>query len=502
MARSLFGRNNKQSKKAQTGKWTADLQALHLDLFCHLTYMAAISTSGISREGLFRYSSTVPLQSNHYFKKINVVAKAFNHDYAESCRIVGDSVQELDAKSLLLRLGGALSSGENVSNFLEKEAEVASEKYSSHYEGRLESLQKWTDAYVALIMTSAIVVVMTVVTLIIGNSSPIFILGFGTLTVLVTIAGVWLIYASAPRENITHNLAVRSKGMNTANFFFRFGLPLGGFLTTLALIAGLPLGACLIIAGIFCFPLGMAAVTDANRITKFESDIGGFLRSLGGVAQATNITINEALSRLDFRSMVSLKEAANLLYVRILSGIDARLCWDRLVAETGSELVVRSTRIFLDSIAIGGEAERVGREASAFALKISLLRVKRSTVAAGFLWLAIIMHLVLVSLVLFIFETMGQFSNLVSTIMPAGATVSGMPSFGIFSAGSGQMGLMEFMVLGVVMVLTVANPLAVYVAGGGHFYKLFYYLSMTLCLSGGALLIVPKVVTMMFQIMG
>ena len=500
MARSFFGRKDKKSQKALTGKWTADLQALHLDLFCHLTYMAAISTSGISREGLFRYSSTVPLQSNHYFKKINVVAKAFNHDYAESCRIVGDAVNEIDAKSLLLRLGGALSSGEDVSTFLEKEAEVASEKYSNHYEGRLESLQKWTDAYVALIMTSAIVVVMTVVTMIIGNGSPAFILGFGLLTVLVTIAGVWLINSSAPRENVTHNLAVRSKGMNTANFFFRFSLPVGGFLATAALVAGMPLGVSLIIAGIFCFPLGMAAIKDAGRISKFEGDIGGFLRSLGGVAQATNITINEALSRLDFRSMVSLKEAAHLLYVRILSGIDARLCWDRLVAETGSELVVRSTRIFLDSIAIGGEAERVGREASSFALKISLLRIKRATVASGFLWLTIIMHVVLVALVLFIFETMGQFEQLVGTIMPAGASVSGMPSFGIFST-SGQMGLMHFMVIGVVMVLTVANALAVYVAGGGHYYKIFFYLSMTLGISGTALLIVPKIVTLMFKIM-
>jgi flagellar protein FlaJ len=496
----LFGRKNAAAKK-KTGKWSPDVQALQLDLFCHLTYMAAISTSGIDRAGLFAHSARLPLQSSHYFKKINVVARAFNHDYSESCRIVGDTVEELDAKSFLLRLGGALSSGEDISNFLEKEAEVASEKYCDHYEGCLESMKKWTDAYVALIMTSAIVVVMTVVTLILGSGDPTFILGFGTLTVLITIAGVWLIYSSAPRENKTHSLPIRSKDMNIARFLFRYTLPIGALMILSALVLQLPLGAVLLIAGVFAIPIGFAAIKDDGKISKYEGDIGGFLRSLGGVAQATNITINEGLSRLDFRSMVSLKDAVNLLYTRIQAGINAQLCWNRLVAETGSELVVRSSRIFLDSIAIGGEAERVGREASTFALKIALLRSKRATVGAGFMWLATIMHVVLVGLVLFIFETMGQFGSLVQTILPEGGDSTVAPTFGIYNAGSTEMSMLQFMVIGIILVLTVANAVAVYAAAGGHYYKIFFYLGITLFISGILMLVVPEVVKMMFTMM-
>jgi flagellar protein FlaJ len=495
----LFGSKKTESRK--TGKWSPDLQALHLDLFCHLTYMAAISTSGIDRAGLFSHSAKLPLQSAHYFKKISVVAKAFNHDYSESCRIVGDATKELDAKALLLRLGGALSSGEDIANFLEKEAEVASEKYCDHYEGCLESMKKWTDAYVALIMTSAIVVVMTVVTLILGSGSAVYILGFGTLTVLVTIAGVWLIYTAAPREDKTHELPTRSRDMNLARFCFKYILPVGAILATSALVLKMPLGVGLMIAGVFSLPLGFAAIKDDAKISKYEMDIGGFLRSLGGVAQATNITINEGLSRLDFRSMVSLKDAATLLFTRIQAGINAQLCWTRMVAETGSELVVRSTRIFLDSIAIGGEAERVGRESSIFALKIALLRSKRSTIAAGFLWLAIIMHVVLIGLVLFIFETMGQFGTLVQTILPAGTEVSGMPTFGIYNGASSQMSLLQFMVMGIILVLTLANAVAIYAAAGGHYFKIFFYLGLTLLISGGSMLMVPKVVQMMFKMM-
>ena len=489
-------------KKQKSSKWSPDLQMLHYDFFCHLTYMAAISTSGISRSGLFTYSANVPLMSSHYFRKVNVVARAFNHDYAESCRIVGESTKEPDVKSLLLRLSGALASGEDIPSFLEKEAEVASEKYSDRFEGAIESLKKWTDAYVALIMTSAIVAVMTVITMLIGSGSAIYILGFGLLTVLVTLAGVWLIYSAAPRETKVTSLPIQSKEQNLARKLFRICVPLAMALGIGAFILKMPLGLSLLIAGACIFPFGLMAIINDTKIDKYENDIGGFLRALGGVTQATNITVNEALTRIDFRSMVSLKNNATLLYTRLYAGIEPALCWERFVAETGSELVTRSVRIFKDSISIGGEAERVGRDAGFFALKIALLRMKRGTVANGFTWLAGIMHIVLVILVLFIFQTITQFTGLVKGILPTDAAVPGAPSFGIFKPDSVQMGLLQFMVIGIALVLTVSNAAAVYATSGGHYYKLFFYLAITMIVTGIAMLAVPIVVTFLFKMMG
>jgi archaeal flagellar protein FlaJ len=487
--------------KKKPPKWSPDLQALNADFFCHLTYMAAVSTSGISRGGLFNYSERIPLMSASYFQKINVVARAFNHDYAESCRIVGEATKEPDVKALLLRLSGALASGEEIAGFLEKEAEVASEKYGDHYEGGLESLKKWTDAYVALIMTCAIVVVMAVVTLIIGSSGPSFILSFGSMTVMVTLVGVWMIYKSAPREKKAHALTTRSREHNFARFFFIFLLPFGVLVMIVMLVLGASLGAAMLTGSVLILPLGIAALLDDIKIARYENDIGAFLRALGGTAQATSITINEALSKLDSRSLVSLKEGVSLLYTRIQAGIEGKLCWERLVAETGSELVVRAVRIFLDSISIGGEAERVGREAGLFALKISLLRTKRRTVASGFSWLVMVMHGIMVALVLFIFHTMLQFSILVQDIIPEDIGVAGIPTFGIYNADSSQMGILHFMTIGIVLVLTVANAFAIYAADGSHYYKLFYYLAITMGISGAALVMVPQIVQGMLNSM-
>jgi flagellar protein FlaJ len=165
-------------------------------------------------------------------------------------------------------------------------------------------------------------------------------------------------------------------------------------------------------------------------------------------------------------------------------------------------MVARSVRIFMDSISIGGEAERVGRDAGFFALKIALLRIKRGTIATGFTWLAGIMHMVLVVLVLFIFQTIGQFTDLVQGILPSDASIPGAPSFGVFQPDSGQLGLLEFMVIGIALVLSVANATAVYATGGGHYYKLFFFLAVTMSITGAAMLVVPIVVSFMFKMMG
>jgi len=56
------------------------------------------------------------------------------------------------------------------------------------------------------------------------------------------------------------------------------------------------------------------------------------------------------------------------------------------------------------------------------------------------------------------------------------------------------------MVVAIVIVLSLANAFAIHSAGGGHLFKLAFYLSITLAISGGTFIIVPPVVEMIFGI--
>jgi flagellar protein FlaJ len=214
---------------------------------------------------------------------------------------------------------------------------------------------------------------------------------------------------------------------------------------------------------------------------KRDIDISGFLRSLGGVSQAIGATVNEAIGRLDIRSLGSLKDDVNLLYTRILARIEPDLCWSTFVGETGSEQVSRAVRIFWDAVTIGGEPQRVGNDASAFAMKISLLRAKRGMIGGGFLWLTFVMHLVLVALLMFVYQTMLTFTSLIQSMSvdaEAGAA-AGLPSFMAFASNSNEMSLLYFMIIIIIIVLIVSNAFTTHSINGGHFYCFAFYLAIT-----------------------
>jgi flagellar protein FlaJ len=500
MAFSLFKKSRPDDTKA-AGKWSPDAQKLQLDFFCQLTYMAALATSGISPRGLFHFAADLPYNSAHYFIRVNVVARAFNHHYSEACRIVGEATKEPEIKGFLLRLASAISSGEDLSKFLEKEAAVASENYANHYEGSLEVLKKWTDAYISLIMAAAIIAVMGMVTMIIGNISVMFNMATGLIVVIATVAGVYMINKSAPLDERTHKLPLCTTERYLIRKLVRTVLPAGLIVVLALIILGQGLGIILIAMGITFFPLGFVAVREDSKIYKKDNDIAGFLRSLGGMSQAINVTINEAMTHMDPNSMGELMEDVELLDLRLRTGIQGKLCWERFVGETGSEQINRCVRIFQDAVSIGGEPGRVGKETSNFAVQIALLRSKRKIVDSGFTWLVMVMHVVLVVLVSFIYNVFNTFSAMVRNLMPeetSTITAAGIPSLSIFAADSSQMQMLLIMITAVVLVLTVSNALAAYSTGGGHFYKLSFYLGITCVSSGLVLIAVPYVVNMLF----
>jgi flagellar protein FlaJ len=220
------------------------------------------------------------------------------------------------------------------------------------------------------------------------------------------------------------------------------------------------------------------------------------------MSQAINVNTNEAMVRLDPNSMGALKNDVRLLSLRLQTGIDSKLCWDRFVDESGSELISRSVRIFHDSIIMGGEAEKVGKATSNFATEISLLRAQRKLIEGGFFWLVNVMHFIMVILVIFIYEIFNTFAVMVQGIVantPSVNIASGLATFSFFATGSQQLQVLHILVIAITLVLTVANALAQYCVSGGHKFKLFFYLAITLILSGTALLGVPFAVQILFH---
>ena len=485
----------------RNGRGSFNKGLLSLDLLSHLSYMSAIATTGVPRGVVFEEASRLPYVSSRYFSDVSVLCGKLNYDYAEACQLVGKTVQEEEAKSLLLRLSSSLSAGEPEMDFLNREAHVQAESYGNEYERQLESTKKWTDSYVALIVSAALIIIVAVISMMIYQVGITFILSLAGLTIAVTMAGSWIISRAAPQETKTHSLPELLRGQRIARVNFKVMLTLVVIAGALLGLVGMPLSWIMLTLAILVSPVGLFSMWDDRRIDKRDADIASFLRALGGVTKAIGTTVTEALSRIDTRATGSLASEVKKLNVRLASGIAPDLCWRRFVAETGSELVDRTVRIFWDGISRGGDPEEVGNRASFFAMKIALLRAKRRMVGATFGWLSIPMHGAITALLIFIVNIMALFGKTIGEAQVGErATSSHALAVGANLGGfqGADMALLSTLVMVVMVVLTISNAYAVKAAEGGHSNKLFYHLAIMMTITGVTLLLVPAAVDMIF----
>ncbi|MBN1856776.1 MAG: archaellar assembly protein FlaJ [Dehalococcoidia bacterium] len=470
-----------------------------MDLYSQVAYMAGIATAGMPRNKVFEYSARLPYCTSVYFRRVQFMARKLNYNYAEACRVVGDGTKEPDPKALLLRLSGSLTSGESESAFLQREAAVMGEHYSDEYERKIDSLRKWSEAYTSLILSSAIIVTVGIVSMLIYPISPSFIMTLSALCVCISGAGPWLLYTSAPREVKTHDLSEKSKEQVFAAALFRLCVPAAVAACVIMAAAKIDLGWIMIAGSALLLPPGVVILRDDRNIDKRDTDIPTFLRALGSVTSAIGTNVTEGMSRLDMRFVGSLQASVNRLQGALGAGVKPDLCWWRFIAENGSELVKRSTHMFWDGVRFGGSPNDIGRASSDFAAKMSILRGKRSLVAGSFTWLCVAMHTAICGLLVMIYEIMMAFSTAIEGINVEGSEVMGrMPSFGIFNAGA-QIELLRMMIITIILVQVGGNAFAIKTVEGGHEYKLVFYVAVLLGLAGLCLVLVPQLSDSVFS---
>jgi flagellar protein FlaJ len=476
-------------------------EPLDFDLVSQLTHMSAVATAGISRDRLFEGTARLDYSTSRFFRRVHLVAQRLNYDYSRACEMVAETTGPEGVQNLLLRLSTSLSAGEPEEEFLARETEVQLELYGKKYERDIESLRKWTDAYVALTVSCTLMVVISMVSMMIYSMGAGLLVGLTSVVLLVTIAGSWVIFANAPHEVKTHSLARKSPEQYQMARLAQILLPVAAVLgAVLGFTFGL--GLALIGSAVVLAPLGYVAFRDDWKVDARDRDIATFLRALGGVMGAVGTTVGEGLSRLNRRSLGALEPHVRRLYVRLGNNISPQLCWLRFAGETGSELVSRSVRTFWDGLRLGGDAGRVGSLASTFAQKVALQRASRKLVATTFAWVVLPLHAVLLGIMLFVTEVMRIFGGELAKVQTESLNSDIMTQAGVTNTllySAPNMRFISLFVGMMILVLTAANSFAPYAAGGGNRYKLCLFAAVMMFMSGIAIIVVPAMVSVLFQ---
>lgn len=465
------------------------------DLFYQLTYMSAVAAAGISRSRIFKLSAELPRLPAEFFAKAHLLAQKLGYDYSRACTMVGFSVHSEAMKSLLLRFANALTSGQPEAQFLAEEAQLQGQTYEKEYERDLTSLTKWTDAYAALNISAALIVIVNLTSTLIYRVSNTMIISLVITAVATNAIGAWILAKASPQE--TRDL-FSVEGSSSQKMVFRLVgiLPLTAVVVvTLLLLIRINFGMTLIVGGIILFPLGWFAEKASREVERKDKEIGPFMRSLGGMAVATGTTTTEALTRLDLSSYPNLEPELERLHWRLRASISPELSWHKFAQETGSQMVGEIVEIYTNAVNLGGDPDIVALLAAEFATKTVMLRAKRKVVASTFTWLTIAMHGAVAALMIFILEIIVNFALLLNqqTILE-GVNLANTLALSMTQFTPGQLQMFRWLTVGIVLLLAVVNAVAILVTDGGQKYKIFFYLSILLFLSGLSLMVVPPIV--------
>ncbi|MBE2270219.1 MAG: archaellar assembly protein FlaJ [Anaerolinea sp.] len=466
------------------------------ELYYQLTFMSAIASAGVARSKIFDLSTQTMPRVRQYFAAINRLVAEFRFDYPEACRRVGASAPSENMRSFLLRLSDALRSGEPISDYLTREAEVQGGDYHNAYERSLEVLKQWTNAFSSIVISVALVIIVQIISAMIYSSDVRTMGGMVMTGMVMSGLSAWIIFRSAPREFMIVSPTKGSAEQKRVYRWSRIALPAAGVALVLTTLIHVPVGVQMILVAAIIMPIGLMAAKSDGQTLKKDVEFSTFLRSTGGMATASGATLRESLGRIDLTSFPMLKDDITRLSTRLQALIDPEVCWRQFGMETGSRLISDVVDVFYNAVKMGGDPERVGYLCSLFAAKTVQLRSKRRLITGTFTGLTTVMHIVVAALMVFVLSIVQSFAQLVATLMPSQDAMGSGPRFTMSMAQftPADLEFLSGVTVLMVVVLALVSAIAIVVTDGGGRLKVTLYLGMMLVISGLAFIVVPPLV--------
>ncbi|MFZ1898116.1 archaellar assembly protein FlaJ [Methanoregula sp.] len=486
------------------------------DLLFMTTYLASLAISDATRPEIFSYAANRPEYiSSKYIAKVDMFVKKWNYSYSESMMIVAGRTQNDILRSMLNRYANAIDSGIPDENFLTNELSTVRNVYRNQLEQGMSMLQKWGDAYIAMLLSGTVIAVIIMISVVIYAPTDLqssFDMSYAVI-LAISVFGIVLMYTSVPDDPKSHGLPDRmSKEQGTIHAMERIVVPLTVAIVVILAVLGVSAGLIFIFTGILIAPLGIIGFIDDQNITLRDNDFSVFIKSLGAVMGGQGTTAVYALGSIDRKSLSVLEPMVNSVYSKLNLGLDEKQCWDKFVGESGSNLIYKYLNIYRDTVALGGPPEPIGKLISSSMLEQTLLREKKDMLARGFIVLLVPMHIAMTGIFVVLYQILLVLTGSVSSMMTqfqqmpsasggqsAGASLGsafggGMSLFTKFPAAA-----MQTYVVITLTVLTLSNIIAARIVSGGDRYMYYFYAAIFCTLTGLVLLVAPMVVGLFFS---
>ncbi|HIH78458.1 MAG TPA: archaellar assembly protein FlaJ [Halobacteria archaeon] len=475
------------------------------DLLYMLTYMTSISTANLTRDEIFkRTGNKKEYYTSKHIKYIARIVQDWNYDYATACEIESKNTKDETIKRTLERLGNAIKAGEPDEEFLTSELDTIQILTKDKYENDIETLKKAMDAFTSLIIATSVISIIMLLAASLYASTSINMALYLSVILEALISGfvIFLLFDAAPKEFKIHPLPIKS---DEQNFIFKWQKVLVPLAFIALIISFILLPRIQAIAplltdfpyltesigfisfGVLVLPLGLMAIRDDRKINRRDMEFTAFIRGLGRIMGSTGQSISNSLSKVDKKSLPTIKDSIIRLENRIKLGLDMDISWNRFIGESGSNIFYKFAGIFLDAIRLGGKPDRVGDLVATSSLESVLLRSSKEIESNQFVILTIPLHIAMLLTFIAISQILLNLAGIIAGV--SGMTAGLNTTFGLFTGLSET--LLHNYVIAITFILTISSIVACKVSKGGNLYDYYIFSSIFFIVAGVSLLLIP-----------
>ena len=456
------------------------------DLIYILVHMRTVVTGNPPINLIFKLVGDSECYSKTYrdlFKKIYVLIKHWSYASPDALRLVSKEAPNRVVEMFLQRLSAVLALGADVGEYLRIEYNTLFSEYRTSYLRKIESLRVILGVYSTLI-GAFIFMLANFILLALFFGGEINIVRTGILGVsLAELAVAILLFFSIKRGRFEHNMKIQPARVRNIKM-----AAIGGVAACIPflLILGKPFLSSLqlapivmVLVGLAFLPAGLLAKRHENTIFELDDYFPVFIRAFG---EHLSIVPNmaESLKPILVAQLGKLKKLIERAYARLVNYIDPRIVWKYFAGESGSELIRRSTHIFIDTVEYGGDVKQAGILLSDHSNELIRLRRNLLQVFKTFETTVYLMHSTSILLLTFITQLIVLFSKILSTFVK-----SIPPEFaGLFFIVSMPPSEIAFLIAIAAFIMTAANAVALMAANPGSKYTVFLYASILMIVGG------------------
>ncbi|MFP3202957.1 MAG: flagellar protein FlaJ [Sulfolobus sp.] len=427
-----------------------------------LSYMLALFTADLPPGVIISLVASLEYLKEYsaIFKKLDILINGFKYKFSTAINILASKERILPLRDFLIRFSQALSHGDDMQAYLDREINMAISEYEANMMRKIDSMANFLSIYGTL--SSSLIFLMVNLTLV----SILFNMGTSSLEllsmslVMIVLLMTLIVYMSYKPE--TYVIYKKREKYLTISLI----------MPVLILTILMHSFISILLLGSEFLALGIYFRSKERKLDILERHYVTFVTYFSRTYSIVN-NLKEAFSSILRGDIGKMRPLVMSAYNRIEFGIKKSIVFELMGEESGSVLILMMNRVIANTIEYGGNIRHIGdilakvgtsllnirakREQNGRAFEASVYALQASSSAIGG---------TLISL-LGIFEKIFSF-DIISNI---------------FTLGKVNISLISLLILFILIVISFANGIAITIAYGKSIYSGMYFIGILMIIT-------------------